>query len=440
MLVALEIPIRMELWSSESSTIENLNAVYRYKKHHCTVSFYGDAINEIDGDPRMFSRSINKIIFLITDTDDYLKQKVEAKLWIEVEERLRRVANRFVKALRNHGKVIFLHELTVPSSQYEAEARIRNWGVKAGDSVDDMTEILPKLGLFGALLSNSFPTQQFPSLNIYNWLDVLESLKSSDSPFLPEENEFTVNALENLRLKNYRLAVMEMIIALEIVLDRYFQIYLRDYKGLSPERVKKFLSPQLGLTAKVSALLNITCEDYLIEDIDFDTTLKVIEWRNNIVHEIGNKLPADNPQRIEDALDKVKRLIHSIRFKIDHLRDCLEFKKIGSIISEKFQLPEPNIIRTMTYSVTVRFVLFQDMHSMLNDDKVVELVNDLRGLLNQYDCRFEDYIKLKTCFIEYPSGQYLIYDGDNFEQGAYSKVYFEQVNGNGGDFRIRIIK
>jgi hypothetical protein len=444
MLIAFEIPICMEVWGPKPSNIENLNVAFKYGKQLCSLVFYGESVNEIEGDTKLYSRNIDKIIFQVTDIDAHLETRVQKKNWVEVEAAIRKIANRLIKALRNHGKVVFLHELTTPANKYEAEIRIRQWKVRVGNNVDGLNELLPNFGLLGELSSNSFlaqfPAQQFPALYIYNWLNVLESLKSTDSPFLPEENEFTVNALENLRLKNYRLAVMEMIIALEIVLDKFLRIYLKDFKEVPSKRINKFLSPQLGLTAKVAAILNITLEEYEIADIDFDIVLKVIEWRNNIVHEVGNKLPIEDHQRIEDALTKVQLLIHRIRFKIDILRDCLEFKKIGASISEKYVLPEPKIIRTMTYSVSVRFIIIEDSHSMLEKDKVVEVVNDLKDMFARYDCRLEDYLDLKIGFIGYPSRRYLNYKDNNCEEGYYSKVYFEQDSHNEGNFRLRIVK
>lgn len=444
LFISFAIPIRMELLGSEPAYINEISASFKYKKHACVVMFQGKGdTNEIPGDHKLFSRGIEDLFFLISDTQDgYLAGLVQGNKWVEVEERLRRIVNHFIKILRNHGRVVFLHELDAPAYEYVAETRLRQWKVKTGEGTEQMTELLSPgfSGLFGGLLSNSFPTQQFPTLNTHNWLGVLEALKATDSAFLPEENEFTVNAMENLRLKNYRLAVMEMIIALEITLDKFLRIYLEDIKHVPPKRIDKFLSPQLGLTAKISALLNVTFEEWEIDDIDIDRVLKTITWRNDIVHKTGNRLPVDTPKIIEDALEQVRNLIFNIRFKIDKTRDDLEFGKMGVKLSEKHKVPMPMMIRRFTYAVAVRFIYIESLEPLPVEQKMTEIIVDITKLLQGYDCRLGDYLNLKVGFIGYPSCKCIEWKKGVFAESTYSKIDIEPVNPMEGNFKFKLHK
>lgn len=78
---------------------------------------------------------------------------------------------------------------------------------------------------------------------------------------------------------------------------------------MTDEKVKQFLSKEVGLTARVIGLLPLTINEKSLEDIDLNSVLKLIQWRNKIVHALG-----DIPKGIEtdvfaDSFNNVLQLI-----------------------------------------------------------------------------------------------------------------------------------
>src|SRR5262249_22809652 len=115
--------------------------------------------------------------------------------------------------------------------------------------------------------------------------DIVEAVEENEPP--SPAQEFVVNALEHVTLGNFRYAILEAVIALEIVLARYLRLAL-ERRDLPKEAIDDFLSPQLALRDRVSVLLNLTLGRDALQDYDFGKILTVIRWRNHIVHRHGH--------------------------------------------------------------------------------------------------------------------------------------------------------
>jgi len=98
-------------------------------------------------------------------------------------------------------------------------------------------------------------------------------------------------------MKNFRLALMESIIGLEIVLTRYLTEYLRVYKGFSKKRIEDFISRELTLSLRLAGLLDLTLPQTDLQVIDFDKVRLAVTWRNRVTHRTGH-LPQGIPESI----------------------------------------------------------------------------------------------------------------------------------------------
>jgi hypothetical protein len=145
---------------------------------------------------------------------------------------------------------------------------------------------------------------------MHRWAEIEKAIQDNKSP-LPEQ-EFTVNASEHLYLRNFRLALVESVIGLEIVLSRHLRTYLHTQKKAPEARIGEFLTPNLTLNMRLSGLLVLTLPPDVFQQIDLDTIKKAVRWRNQVVHKTG-QLPGGIPnaelrETISAVLELTQRL------------------------------------------------------------------------------------------------------------------------------------
>ena len=129
-------------------------------------------------------------------------------------------------------------------------------------------------------------TENIGELDYNNWPTIVEAIQ--DNLESPPEQEFITNALEHLKVRNYRLALIESIICLEIVLTQYLKAFFSINKQIPEKRINNFLNPNLGLNARISVLLNLCLDERDIESVNFTNILRAINRRNHIIHKTGN--------------------------------------------------------------------------------------------------------------------------------------------------------
>jgi hypothetical protein len=227
---------------------------------------------------------------------------------------MRAIANRCLRAIRNFGRVYRLHEIPRVES-HEAESLLGLWHAEM--SVDGLnwapivqrSSFFDVKGIFTAL-GIGIPTVKGALLDMHRWAEIEKAIQDDWSP-LPEQ-EFTVNASEHLHLRNFRLALVESVIGLEIVLSRYLSTYLRIHKKVPPARIEDFLSPNLTLSTRLSGLLDLALPSDILQQLNLSNIRKAVAWRNKVVHVTG-QLPdgisnAELREAISAVLDLTQRL------------------------------------------------------------------------------------------------------------------------------------
>ena len=152
---------------------------------------------------------------------------IEARDFEKIREIVVSVANRCIRAIRNFGLAPHLHELSWDDSQSpEIYLKRLSAAIRDHQSGEEWTDLIKtpkgKGLLYWALVYSKDDTAS--NLTVDRWPDIQEAIQD-DLPPLPED-EFRTNALEHLKLKNLRMALVESIIGLEIVLTRYLKEYL----------------------------------------------------------------------------------------------------------------------------------------------------------------------------------------------------------------------
>jgi hypothetical protein len=182
------------------------------------------------------------------------------------------------------------------------------WSVQTSEDGTDWDHIIAKPKNLEQL-KHYFSYKQPPTgrLDAVKWPDIEKALIYDLSP--PPEREFITNSNENLRIKNYRLALLEAIIGLEIMLTRYLTEYLSNQKGLSKTRIKDLISPNLDLTTRVSVLLDMIIEPEYLQKVDVEKILAAISWRNSVVHKTGNIPCGVTEKALNESINEVLNLI-----------------------------------------------------------------------------------------------------------------------------------
>jgi hypothetical protein len=132
---------------------------------------------------------------------------------------------------------------------------------------------------------------------------------------LDVSNIFLLNSKDACLQEDFRLAIVESVTALEMVLDRFIRKQSKNL-GVSNEKIESFIV-DVGLTGNITVALKMLAKG--MEQIDNETVQKctgAITIRNNILHKgLKEITPSDAEERIisiEKMITYLKRLIASV--------------------------------------------------------------------------------------------------------------------------------
>lgn len=300
---------------------KDFSCSYEYKDR-INVTFSLTNTEPIDTPNHDLMSRIKTIRIIATDIDInnplfenlIIKDKFE-KLFKEIMA----ITNRIMYVLRNYGYMPRLHEFTYKF--YDFVTVIAFWKVKISADLSEWKPIIESDRLLLEYISTNkykqYPIPEESNLPYQFW-DIITLAFTNNLP-LPPEREFIVNATEHMYSENFRLAVVESIIGLEIVLNQFLRTYLGKFKGYSKEKIDRFLSPEFTLSIKLSGLLELTLRDKTLDDIDMDKVRNVVSWRNEIVHKTGKMNPGIPQDLILSSLTNVFLLSVLLSTKITHL-------------------------------------------------------------------------------------------------------------------------
>lgn len=305
-------------------------------------------------------------------------------------------ANRVLSAVRNFGTVPHISELRPDPDK--AEELLKMWGVEVSHDGQEWQRLIEErrsiLDGFRAL----FPQEEhIRELNVNTWSDIAEAIQDDIQP--TPEQEFLTNAIEHLRLKNFRLAVVEAVICLEVVLTQYLVQYLKSYKGLSNNRIKEFLSPELSLTTRLSGLLDLTLETHDLEKINLSSVKTVVSWRNSITHRTGHLPTGLNEETIRAHVSDVFGLVDLLARRRDAIAAEPALRDVGERIAEEFGILRPQLWAAPGHRVLVQFTFILD-RELPNTETLERISRRVGELFASRDQKFRQeehlYILFKT--------------------------------------------
>jgi hypothetical protein len=235
-----------------------------------------------------------------------------------------------------------------------------------------------------------------PELDIFYWSRIKEVLE--DNLEIAPEDEFLTNTIGHLRGCNFRLALIDAVIGLEIVLTRYLKCYLAIIKGMSKKRIEAFLSNAVGLTPRLAGILDLTIHESYLKDIKLDQVLKAVNWRNRIVHETG-QLPPDVPiARLREHIDAVLNLARTLAELYVDTAASPERGEIAEKLKTKWsrQILWPRLWIKPWHKVYAEISC--DFGSALSNDEMKAIAEELGGYLKARDKRFDPNTDLDVNF------------------------------------------
>jgi hypothetical protein len=239
------------------------------------------------------------------------------------------LANHFARYLRAFAGAVGIKE--IPRDVLERADFLKQFSVHA--KVDEEWRALDSSGIL-PFFGQTAPTLGFRRSTIDEFSRVAEALEHRIEPQI--EQELVVNAIDHLRARNYRYAVLESVIALEILLTPFLRDWLRIEHGCPPQDIDNFLTKDLALGMKLAALIRLAIPSNQLENIDLEKIRSCVGWRNKLVHNAG-KLPDGVPGEVfAEGVFATLGLVGLLEHSLFRRRRTEDFRPLRTALQEVF--------------------------------------------------------------------------------------------------------
>ena len=204
-----------------------------------------------------------------------------------------------------------------------------------------------------------------------------------------------------LSVRNYRLALLEAIVCLEIVLSQFLENYLLINKGFSRNRVMKVLGKDVGLTPRVGLLLDLVLTQGELKSLGIGDVLKAINWRNTVVHKTGHLPPGLSDNEAQDCIFGVLHLADVLAGKRTQIVASPESKDVAQFIALAFKVPLPTISLIRHHRRVVQFQFFIS-DEFPSEEKMKEIAEAVARRIQERDRRFKPEEHLHIRFSDFP--------------------------------------
>jgi hypothetical protein len=125
--------------------------------------------------------------------------------------------------------------------------------------------------------SGALPTERF--------IDACDAIEDGQAP--APDQEFYVNALEHVEAGNYRMAIVESVICLELCIAGWMNEWLRR-RGVADQAIQSHFSKDVGIAARVAVMVPVLLHGQFHARYDSAAVLRLIKLRNGIAHKTGH--------------------------------------------------------------------------------------------------------------------------------------------------------
>ena len=337
-------------------TADALSPAFEFRSRGCQVSasFLGDNAIElaqpIEGPP--WFRKVRALVVEIEEGEaDMVTRAVTTNEAGPILAFVLKPANRVIRAIRNFGLVTHVREYR--AEEFGADYWLDLLGVETSvDGVtwtrlreppDDLVELLARQSMLRR--------EHIGQFNATDLADIREAIE--DNLRAGPERVFLANALEYLRTGELRVAVVESVICLEMLLGDLLP-QLLTARGITRDAL-----PELTLSFRVKLLMPLLLSTDDLADVDLAVVAQTITWRNKVAHE-GN-LPQGTPEEaVRRGISAVVHLSHRLARKRDAMKREPGLRTLAQKIRADFQVREPTIQWGVRHMFTVTFPFFFD--------------------------------------------------------------------------------
>ena len=319
MMLRVRIPQPLFLYGLFEDDLEVVSVSFFYNHYAMTLTFEGGEVKKATwakpNDFTQWYREATHAMLVITETEQSHRPITDLIAPPAHEDLLNLIDGATMKAIRVIRNVGFVPELPESLPRNESlEEILRSWQPEVSSDGTTWAKVLPPVSelkysmLFGFAGRSGFASKA--ELKITYWSRIKEVLE--DNLEIAPEDEFLTNTIGHLRACNFRLAIVDAVIGLEIVLTRYLRSYLATVKKMPDHRIKSFLRNDFGLTPRLAGILDLTIHESYLKDLKLDHVLQAVTWRNHIVHKTG-RLPSHIPvEKVREHIDAVLGLAHTL--------------------------------------------------------------------------------------------------------------------------------
>ncbi len=394
MNLRLRIPFNTYLFSGSASALE-VQTTFQHDSYEVRISFEGSqATTSQDSTeaPNYFRVLFHMLVEVRGGPPDLtVDALVRDENWGQLIKVLTPMLNRVFRAIRNYGFASHVDEIR--PKEGDADRLLRKWDAQ---SSEDGEHWAPLHQGFSSLFLPLFGSDESEPgmLRAERWPVIEEAIQDDLEP--GPERELLTNSLEHLAERNYRLAMLEAVICLEIVLNGFLRLHLSVRRKLSESRMKKVLDSQLGLTTRVGLVLELVLNKKERDEANIEDVLQAIGWRNHIVHKTG-RLPAGVPENnLKDAIWATLDPAQTLGGRRDELASTPEVSALTNALVEAYgvTVTEAGFLRNHRVTMSIHTGTRDQAPS---DDRLLSIVGDVISRCKSRDPRFvpEDHLSIK---------------------------------------------
>ncbi|MGH7800011.1 MAG: hypothetical protein ACREOW_05190 [Thermodesulfobacteriota bacterium] len=403
MKLKLAIPLNIYLHGPTEQSLE-VTTSFEHRKLKVDLRLIGDNPLKLPDQSDNFKvfRHVSGAEFELKDSDPQQSKMAQIVTtepdYVLILKFLMPIVNRVLRSIRNWGFVPFITELNPGDN--EAKKYIERWRVQFSENGEKWQPLVKQESSLEGILSRAMLTHSegAGTLHVAQWSTIEEAIQDNLKP--PPEQEFFINSIEHLNQRNFRLALVEAVICLEIVLTQFLRVYLSINKKLSPNRIDDFLTPQFGITPRVSGLLNLVLDPDDLKEINIDSVRAAINWRNEVIHKTGHLPQGVSEEELRRKISSVLILANLLGGKRDQIESSPELQQIGNQLSQKLGLPNPTILRLGRHRILLDFDFLlsseipQDLEAVLKS-----IADEASSIFTTKDSRFNAAEHLHSRFL-----------------------------------------
>ncbi len=378
------------------ATADELSPTFQFTSRNCLIaaSLQGEdsiALTEPGNEQPWFRRVHNLSVEIDEATTNLVTRIVDSDDPELIIDSLLKPVNRVIRSIRHFGLVTHVREYR--AADFAGDRWLDLLSVETstdGVSWSRLREPPTDLGEFLAGRS-LLRREHLGEFKIANLAEVQEAIE--DNLAAGPERVFLANALEYLRAGDLRVAIVESIICLEILLGQLLPQLL-----VASSVPADALTRDITLFSRVKMLLPLLLPSEMA-DVDLVAVLRTIARRNKIVHKLGH-LPDGIPEATVRAdISAVVRLAYVLAYKRDSLKRAPGLQQLSRDIAERFEIRAPTIQWNLPHKFSVSFpFMFDPMPSM---DRLADVAQAVVDELKQLDSRCQPNSDVFIFFLQY---------------------------------------